>query len=179
MLNKILTSFSKELLFKLFISFLAAWYFISYAIHSKDLDNWNIIDSIDLIFHEAGHTIFFFLGDFIRVLAGSAFQITLPIVFVLYFFLYRREYFSASLLLFWVGQNIINVSIYMSDAIVQQLPLLGGESSIHDWNYILSYLNILEHTNTIGLIVYNVGFFVIIISAVMSIYFAWYDDRYE
>lgn len=168
-----------KILIKILVSVFACFYFISYAIHSKDLNSWSIIDSIDLIFHEAGHTIFFFLGDFVRVLAGSAFQIALPILFVLYFILYRREYFSASLLLFWVGQNIINVSIYMSDAIVQQLPLLGGDSSIHDWNYILSYFNILEHTNTLGLIAYNIGFLVIITAGTLSIYFAFYSERYE
>ena len=140
-------------------------YFLYYAQSSKD---WHFIDNFNLIIHEAGHSIFFFLGEFIQIAAGSFFQILVPFVFVVYFYL-RGNYFSSSLLLFWVGQNIINVSVYLSDAMAMQLPLLGGDSSIHDWNYILDSLGILKYTATIGSLVFGAGVLVIIAASYFSV----------
>ena len=164
---------------KLLVSIFCAWYFLSYAGLPKDLIKWNLIDSVNLVIHEAGHTLFMFFGEFIHVLAGSFFQIAFPLVFVIYFFIWRKDFFSGSLLLFWVGQSIQNVSIYMGDSIKLELPLLGGDSSIHDWNYILSNLNILKYTDILSSITYNIGFIVIITSAVLSIYFLFYSKTYE
>lgn len=53
--------------------------------------------------------------------------------------------------------NFINVSTYAGDAIVMQLTLLGGDSVIHDWNYILTSLNILSWTPQIAFLLYGVG----------------------
>jgi len=164
---------------KLLVSIFCTWYFVSYAASDKNLEKWNLIDNVNLVVHEAGHTIFMFFGELIHVLAGSFFQIAFPLVFVIYFFIWRKDLFSASLILFWVGQNILNVAIYMGDSIRLELPLLGGDSSIHDWNYILSYFNILKYTDTLSSLTYSLGFMVIISAAVLSIYFSWYSDKYE
>ena len=53
--------------------------------------------------------------------------------------------------------NFINVSTYAGDAIVMQLPLLGGDSSLHDWNYILTSLNILSWTPQVSSFLYGIG----------------------
>ncbi len=170
---------SQKKYLKLVTAVILSLYFLSYVGHAKDLDNWNLIDNVDLVIHEAGHTIALFFGEFINILGGSLFQILVPIIFTLYFFIWRKEYFSGSLLMFWIGQNIINVSIYMGDSIRQQLPLFGGDNVIHDWNYILSSLGILKYTNVLSGATYIVGFSVIVTAVVLSIYFAWYNDRYE
>ncbi|MEK7635388.1 MAG: hypothetical protein AAB446_03100 [Patescibacteria group bacterium] len=149
---------------KLFVAICATVYFLYYA---KTATDWHFIDNFNLIIHEAGHSILFFLGEFIQVAAGSLFQILLPLIFVLYFYLHKN-YFSSSLLLFWVGQNVINVSVYLSDAIITQLPLLGGDSSIHDWNYLLNSLGILKHTSTIGSLTFDAGVLIIILAAYFS-----------
>ena len=167
---------SKLKYFKIVFSLLLGVYFLHYAYYAKDIDNWNIIDSVDLIFHEAGHMIFIFFGEFMHVLGGSLFQIFFPIVFVLYFLIWRRELFSASILLFWVGQNIINVSVYIGDSIRQELPLLGGDGAIHDWNYLLSTTGLLKYTEVFSTITYDLGFFVVIIASVLSLYFAIYSE---
>lgn len=164
---------------KLFISALLSWYFINYAEGPRALLKWNILDGVDLIIHEAGHTIFSFLGEFIHVLSGSLFQIIVPIVFVIYFYAFRKEYLSGSILLFWVGQSILNVAVYISDSIKMELPLLGGDSSIHDWNYILSELGLLKYTYLISTIFYDFGLMAIITATVLSCYFSWYGDLYE
>lgn len=128
----------------------------------------HFIDNVDLVIHEAGHWVFIFFGQFIQVLGGSLLQILVPIVFAAYFFS-RREAFSASIVLFWVGYNIINVSLYMADAVVMQLPLLGGNSSGHDWNYLLSQTYLLEYTRFLSKAVYSVGISVTLIAAILCL----------
>ena len=70
----------------------------------------------------------------------------------------------------WIGESITNVAIYAKDAIIMQLPLLGGDSVIHDWNYLLSTLNILKYTDIIGGIIYYLGISVIVIGAILALY---------
>ncbi len=107
--------------------------------------NWHFIDGVNLIFHEAGHAICFFLPTLITAAAGSSFQILIPLVCSIYFY-QRCEPLSAGILGLWLAQNCSSVANYMRDAIPMQMPLLGGDSSIHDWNYIFSTLNILSQS---------------------------------
>lgn len=147
------------------------WYFMYSALNSQD---WHFIDGVDLIIHEAGHWVFIFFGQFVSILGGSLIQILIPLVFVLYFF-FRRDFFSASILLMWLGYNFVNISVYMADAVRMQLPLLGGDFVIHDWNYIFNALGLLEYSGAIADLVRIIGIFVIITGAVLS--FRYLVDR--
>ena len=135
------------------VTIITSAYFIYYALTYKD---WHFIDTVNLIIHEAGHIIFLPFGTFMHILGGSLWQVLFPIIFVLYF-LKQRDYFSASLVLFWVGQNLLNVSVYASDSIVMQLPLLGGDTAGHDWHNILTMLGMLKYTYVIGSSIYFAG----------------------
>lgn len=108
---------------------------------------------IYLPIHEAGHIFFRILGEFMGVAGGSLFQVIVPAVFFGYF-IYQRKPFSASIVLFWVGQSILDVYVYASDAVVMQLPLLSGltgaEGGFHDWNYLLTETGLLGSTKTIA-----------------------------
>jgi len=152
-------------------AFLATLYFVHYAFTPRD---WHFIDWVNLIFHEAGHTIFSFFGEFIHILMGSGFQVLLPSFIAGYFF-YTRQRFSGAICLMWVGQNLINVSIYAGDAIAMQLPLLGGDAVIHDWHYIMTTLNILSWTPVVAATLYGLGFLIIIVGAGLSFWFAQTD----
>ena len=137
---------------KIILAVIVALYFLNYATRPHDwrfFDNIDLLNNVDLLIHEAGHVIFIFFGQFLHFLGGSLFQVLFPFVFVLYFY-FREEYFSSSILLFWVGQNLINVSVYAGDAIVMQLPLLGGDGGIHDWNWLLSTTGLLKYTSEIS-----------------------------
>ena len=114
--------------FLLIGSMMLAGYFLKAALQQE---SWHFIDSVNLIFHEAGHWIFFPLGEFMGILGGSLNQVLMPLIFVIYFFI-RRQKLSGALVLFWLGESIINVSICAKDALIMKLPLLGGDSSIHD-----------------------------------------------
>jgi hypothetical protein len=116
-----------------------------------------------------------FFGEFIHILMGSGFQVALPLFISLYFF-YHRQNISGALCLQWVGQNLLNVSIYAGDSIKMQLPLLGGDSVIHDWNYLLTTLNVLKYTDQIAAAIYTLGTITIFVGTMLALYYAWFSD---
>ena len=153
---------------KLVVGIIACLYFFWCA---YDPYQWHLIDGVNLVIHEAGHLIFSPFGEFMMIAGGSLFQVIMPALFVGYF-CYQRKFYSASLVLFWVGESILNVSVYAGDAVALQLPLLGGQDSVHDWNYLLSSLNLLSATAQIAGAIRLLGTLVIALAAVGSIWFA-------
>src|SRR6185369_9642008 len=95
---------------------------------------------IDLVFHEAGHVIFAFFGRFLGVLGGSLNQVLIPAVCTGYF-LWHRQTAAAAVTLFWTGESITDVALYVADGRDMALPLLA-EGLVHDWNWILSELSL-------------------------------------
>jgi hypothetical protein len=153
---------------KLVVAIIASLYFLWCA---YDPYQWHLIDGVNLVIHEAGHLIFSPFGEFIMIAGGSLFQVIMPALFVGYFW-YHGKYYSAALVLFWVGQSILNVSVYAGDSLALQLPLLGGQDSVHDWNYLLSRLNLLPATAKIAGGIRLLGAIVIALAAFGSIMFA-------
>jgi len=94
----------------------------------------SLIDNIDLPIHETGHLVFRPFGELMQFLGGTLFQILMPASFVVYF-ARRQDRHAASVPLWWVGQNLWNISVYVRDARAQELPLVGGGD--HDWAYLL------------------------------------------
>ena len=158
---------------KIFVTVLIVGYFANCLLHGQD---WHFIDAADLVFHEAGHTIFRFAGQFIYICAGSFFQAFVPLVFIGYFFK-QKDYFSASLMTPWLGYNLVNIAVYINDAIVMQLDLLGGDSVFHDWNYILVNSGLLSYTHTIGYAVHTAGMLLIIFSSILAFYFCTKPEK--
>jgi hypothetical protein len=131
---------------KTVIALLAAGYFLWAVWHPAE---WRFIDHFNLVIHEAGHILFMPLGQFMTILGGSLFQVIVPAVFVAYFY-YQEKYYSAALVLFLMGESLLNVSVYAGDSVAMQLPLLGGDDSIHDWNWMLDHLGLLSRTREIA-----------------------------
>lgn len=118
-----------------------------YLVASRGHYTW--IDNADLVIHEAGHGVFMFFGKFIYTLGGTLMQIILPSIIAWYFF--RNSYRTGvQVALLWLGQNLINISVYAADASARRLPLLGGNKVYHDWHYILGQLNILNYDAEVG-----------------------------
>ena len=133
----------------------------------------SFMDMVDLPIHETGHLLFRILGEFMGIAGGSIFQVIFPAIFVGYF-IWQYKYYSASIVLFWVGQSIINVYIYAQDAVVMQLMLTSGmtgsEGGFHDWNYMLTNTGLIGYTKSVAGMIRLVGTFTIIIAVVLSIY---------
>lgn len=129
----------------------------------------SFLDMVDLPIHETGHFVFAPFGEFMGFAGGSLFQIIFPAIFVGYF-VWKQSYFSAAIVLFWVGQSILNVFVYAQDAVTMLLPLVGG--GIHDWNWMLERLGWLDYTKSIAGMIRLVGTFTIFVAAILSVYFA-------
>ncbi len=127
-----------------------------------------ILDGANLIFHEAGHVLFAVFGEFLYVLGGSLVQVAIPAVCAVYFFL-RRQPSASAVALFWTGESLTGVAIYIADAKRMELPLLGGDTggSGHDWNYLLGRLNLINHAEGLGWFVFGLG--VVTILAALSL----------
>lgn len=153
---------------KLVVAVIASLYFLWCA---YDPYQWHLIDGVNLVIHETGHFIFRLFGEFMMIAGGSLFQVIMPSLFVGYF-CYQRQFYSASLVLFWVGESILNVSVYAGDAATLQLPLLGGEGTLHDWNYLLTNLNLLSATAQVAGLIRLLGTITIALAAGGSLWFA-------
>jgi len=115
----------------------------------RNPEYWDPLDDLDLAVHEAGHLVFSAFGETLTILGGSLFQVIVPATFVGYFAKTRQRY-AASVTMAWVGVNLLNVSRYIGDARAQELPLLGGEDSIHDWWYLLINWDLLPRDTVIA-----------------------------
>jgi hypothetical protein len=151
---------------KVAIVILVGAYFLWAAAHP---DHWRLVDGVNLIIHEAGHMVFRPFGEFMMIAGGSLFQVIVPAVFAGYFY-FNKKQFSCALVLFWLGESLLNVSVYAADSVLMQLPLLGGDNSIHDWNYMLNDLGLLWHTGKIAFIIRALGTLTIIFALAWAIF---------
>ncbi len=162
---------------KLIFAAIASIYFLWIA---YDPMQGSFLDIVDLPIHETGHLLFRILGEFMGIAGGSLFQILVPIAFVSSF-IWRGHYYSAAIVIFWVGQSVLNVWVYASDAVVMQLVLLGGltgsEGSFHDWNYILTETGLIGSTKTVAKTIRFAGTFTIIVAGIAAVYFSLFPQK--
>lgn len=146
------------------------------AVCALSPSTYRFLDRVDLVFHEAGHPIFGLFGEFIGILGGTLMQLLIPAIVVGYFFFHQQPY-SGAVSLFWLAQSLFNVSVYVRDARAQALPLLGGEDTLHDWNYLLGRLGLLRWDQALGNLVYLVGLTILIASVLGGLYYSLEEKR--
>lgn len=133
---------------------LMVWLFI-YAVGGLlKHENFSFINGVNLLLHEGGHVLFGYVGEYPGIWGGTLMQLMIPLLFA-NIFIKMRDFFSASVMIAWAGQSMINISDYMKDARTQVLPYVGGE--IHDWHYIFSRAGLLEKDVLIGSLVGTAG----------------------
>jgi hypothetical protein len=106
-----------------------------------------ILDSANLVFHEAGHPIFGLFGDLAQVLGGTLMQLVVPLTALVAFW-WRRQAGAVFVTGVWFFENWLNVARYMADARAQLLPLVGGGE--HDWNTLFARWGVLRHDTAIA-----------------------------
>lgn len=127
------------------------------------------LDGIDLAIHETGHLVFGPFGEVIAAAGGTLFQLIVPAVFTIYF-ARRRDLHSATVALWWIAQNLWNISVYIRDARVQELPLVGGGE--HDWAFLLGRFGVLAHDQGIGRGVHALGALVCLVAVTSGLLFS-------
>jgi hypothetical protein len=112
------------------------------------------------------------------IAGGSLMQVIMPAAFVLYFYRNDKPY-SAALVCLWVGESLLNVSVYAGDSMARQLPLLGGQDTIHDWNYLLARMGLLSATPKIAALIRLAGTLAILAGIFWAIRESLRADRLE
>ena len=173
---------SKDIQVRTFIFIvLFLWGFSFITGINKALDS--ILHFPNLIFHEAGHVLFIPFGRFMTILGGSLMQLIVPGVVYLQF-LFQKDKFAASVGLWWLGQNFLDIAPYVEDAKEQKLPLITGgtgkETGAHDWNNLLGDLNLIDQCYTIANIIHIIGCIIILYSLYMGakqLYLQWRNSK--
>ncbi|THB66138.1 MAG: hypothetical protein D6B27_07130 [Gammaproteobacteria bacterium] len=150
--------------------------FLSYGVDQHLFQGMDarFLHRVNLVFHEAGHVIFRPFGEFIFILGGTLMQLIVPMVFAIYFLFWREDSFSSSAMLWWFGQNALDIAPYVNDARKMELMLLGGgtgkEVGGHDWNNLLRMTNCLKYDNTLAWIFYSAGTTLMILAIIWGGY---------
>ena len=113
-----------------------------------------------LVFHEAGHVIFSFFGEFIMVFGGSLAQLLMPAIMAGALLLRNRDPFGAAIGTWLLGVSLLDLAPYVYDALQPELILLGGHTGAeggHDWIYLLSATGLLQSAHGLGWLVHKSG----------------------
>lgn len=157
-----------------FLIFLV-WWGAPFVFHPLDADRFTStpVHNIHLVFHEAGHPLFGFLGEFMGAIGGSVMQVLVPIVIAIAF-LRNEDQFGCAFGLMWAGHALMDVAPYIADARALDLVLLSGgtgeEFEGHDWEYILGRLGLLNQDVRLGRLTHGVGALVAACGAAYAAY---------
>lgn len=151
--------------------FLWGWTFIL-STPASNAAGCSFMHLINLPFHEAGHIFFGPFGRLSGSLGGSLGQLLMPCVCLVVLLLKTRDPFGASVALWWLGQNFIDIAPYINDARSLTLPLLGGNTGasapygFHDWQFILTELCLLKYDHALASWSHCIGAVVMIAACV-------------
>jgi len=119
-----------------------------------NMGTYTFFDDVSLVVHTLGAFMFGVFGPFMKAAGGTLLQIALPVLLVRFF--YRHSYvLGAQVFLFWLGQNLVNISVYAQGVQVHRLPHLADTQ--HDWHYMLHTLAIPEYDVVIASSFFVVG----------------------
>jgi hypothetical protein len=133
-------------------------------------ETFTLLDNVNLPIHETGHLVFAVFAEQVTALGGTLFQLIVPLAFAISF-LVRGDRHAASVMLWWVGQNCTYIGSYMADAVVQELPLVGGGE--HDWSFLFGEWNVLAYSERIGTDVRMAGGAIMLAATVWGVQAAW------
>ena len=141
---------------------LPLWLFFAYVGARQFADNMypSLFGGINLGIHEGGHLLFRAFGEFLCIAGGTILQLAAPLI-SMFVFLKQRDYFGIAICFGWLSTNLINVGVYMSDALDMALPLVtvgdNGGLVTHDWRYLFTKLGLLSQCRTVGWLTIQLG----------------------
>jgi hypothetical protein len=138
---------------------------------------WCFLDLVNLPFHEAGHLFLTPFGSTISFLGGTIGQLGVPAGLIAYFLLHQRQPLGSAFCTWWLGENLVNISLYMADARDLDLPLVGGGE--HDWNELFFRFGLLGETSVraISGFTHVVGAFVMVLGLLWWTHFVLSDAQ--
>ncbi len=139
-----------------------SWQLLSHSIESNVVGN-SFLHLVNLPFHEAGHILFRPFGAFITSLGGTLGQLLMPLICLVVLLFKTCDPFGASVALWWLGENFLDIAPYINDARAGQLPLLGGNFGhsapygFHDWQYLLTESGLLYYDHVLAKVAFATG----------------------
>jgi hypothetical protein len=142
--------------------------------HFVNPDYCSIFGGVNLGVHELGHIIFGFAGEFVSIAGGTILQLAAPIACAV-MFLRQPDYYALCLCGVWLSTNLYGIATYVADARELVLPLVsvGGGEVIHDWNYMLSRMNILSWDKAIAAFLRGCALILMWGSIIIAIWMLW------
>ena len=139
----------------------AVVFFFVYAFKLSDywvfsIVNNTLIDGALLWIHEAGHIYWSWGGRFMTILGGTLNEIVFTLGPAAYCF-FRDYKLTFCMFLYFFAFSLIGISRYAGDAQARQLPLLGGDSSGHDWYNMLEMIGLLKYDQIVSWGIYSFG----------------------
>lgn len=127
----------------------------------QDVIGSSFLHLVSIPFHEAGHILLSPFGELIAALGGSLAQVLVPAICALAFLTTSVDPFGAAVCVWWAGENLLDVAMYIADARALNLVLLGGQTGAevegHDWEHILQSFGALHLDQRIGWTVHWCG----------------------
>jgi hypothetical protein len=158
------------------------WMFLVWPMRQDTIGS-SFLHLISLPFHEAGHIIFSPFGDLITSFGGSLAQVLVPITCGIAFLTTSPNRFAAAVMVWWTGENLSDVAMYIGDARTLNLILIGGHTGAevegHDWEHILQILGWLRRDTQIAWVVHLAGGALMIAGIVWSAVLAFTSDESE
>ena len=126
------------------------WIFVR---HLGNPTHQSLFNPLNLGIHELGHLVFGPFGRFPGLLGGSLAQCLAPAASAV-MFLVAGDFFAIAVCCGWLSTNLFDVATYAGDARAMTLQLVTpfGGHPIHDWNYLLARLGLLEWDLSLALL---------------------------
>ncbi len=151
------------------------WFAYVFYKHLNSPTYGSLLAPANLGIHELGHFLFAPLGQFIGILGGTMAQLVIPVAVMVNFY-HQGDFFSIALCFGWIGTNLFNIATYVADARALELPLVspfGVENVIHDWNYLLGKMKLLQYDTTIAAMLRFAGSVSMVICLVGGFWILW------
>jgi len=107
------------------------------------------------------------------LLGGSLFQVIIPITTAIVFA--RSSLQSLPFTLYWTGQSIVNVSIYIGERALSEIASHFSSCNT-DWHWLLNNTGTMEYAKDIAMIVNITGLLTCCIGICVGFYFITHDS---
>ena len=137
-----------------------------------------LLGMVDLAVHEAGHVLFLWAPRDLMLVMGNGLQVLVPLTFAVAFVLRHRDLAGGAAALAWASTSLQDASVYIADAPVRRLPLLGPESS-HDWWQLLGAHGWLGAADELSRLVWLTGLLVYGLAVVVLVVGLRHDEAWR
>jgi hypothetical protein len=144
---------------------------------------FNLFAALTFQVHEFGHLAFALFGTFVGVAGGSLMQLLVPIGAMA--LMYRqKDWFGIAFSGTWLAQSLVDLAYYIGDSrsLLRDYvslggeagdPDSGGETTGHDWQYLLQQMHLITHDTQIAAGVRALGMAVLWASIAFSLWLFW------